>query len=613
MLSIDRVRSLLPLVLLLTPTLASSPAGAQLLPGDLNGDTVVDVLDEPFLVQSYGSSSADPASSYEPAADLDGSGAVGLSDLALFGAAWGSTGGTVDADPPGLFVTVNDIPDDMNDLIVVPPDGFRITLHLDSAGGSAVHPGSLSVRSSQDVGPDTAGSELAGHFTVTPTHAVWEIPAGTELARTSHYLDVEIMDAAGNLASDSYGFAVRDFGSGAPLGNLQTIFLDFGQDFSLGPELDFVEDLRSLGLSTADARFLENQVTDAIALVIVERVNEYYGIAADGTPGPDAVNVAFTATEPAVPHSRICIGGEADGGPLFLGNSILDVENIGESTDTCTFGNIYGVFPQAIRALWGNGASFHEAFDALDPSAGGAPFGDVPLDWSLFDEGFTSADLKLGLAAGGRAGDVANAFDAFAQVVASAIAHEVGHMLGLTAPGPCPAGLYGGEIGTNNQDHNVTSSGGVPSENFLMNRGGAFNFDKMSGRGGEPLPVFRPLAEAYLRDRIVLSSAVEGLFPAPVLDSVDPSPAVYPGPFSPLDLTFYGDGFLAGPLPPTITLVIEGDPTPNSVSSVQFVDAQTLTGQISPLLVPPGLYDVEIRNGDGQVLVLTDYLDVQAP
>lgn len=159
----------------------------------------------------------------------------------------------------------------------------------------------------------------------------------------------------------------------------------------------------------------------------------------------------------------------------------------------------------------------------------------------------------------------------------------------------------------------MARNGGVPGENFLMNRGGSFTFEEMTGRGGKPLPIFRPLSFAYLRDRIVLSAAVTGLFPPPVLDSITPNPAIYPGPFSALELTLRGDGFLDRPFLPSVALVIDGDPTPNALSNVQWVDSQTLTGQISTLLVPPGRYDVELTNGDGQRIVLLDFLDVQAP
>ena len=52
--------------------------------------------------------------------------AVDHRDLGLFGGSFGASGGEVDVTPPSVFLTLNDIPDDMNDLLVVPPEGFQI-------------------------------------------------------------------------------------------------------------------------------------------------------------------------------------------------------------------------------------------------------------------------------------------------------------------------------------------------------------------------------------------------------------------------------------------------------------------------------------------------------
>ena len=140
----------------------------------------------------FGASLGKP--SFEPAADLNGDGDVDVSDLAILGANFHQTGGDPDTTAPGLLITLNDIPDHMNDLLVVPPDRFQITLLFDSGGHSVVDRSSLAVTSSEDIGPYAAGTDLAPQFTVTPTRAVWEIPAGSDLARTSHYLTASIRD-----------------------------------------------------------------------------------------------------------------------------------------------------------------------------------------------------------------------------------------------------------------------------------------------------------------------------------------------------------------------------------------------------------------------------------
>ena len=122
---------------------------------------------------------------------------------------------------------------------------------------------------------------------------------------------------------------------------------------------------------------------------------------------------------------------------------------------------------------------------------------------------------------------VINAADAFAQAIASAIAHESAHMLGLTAPGPAPAGLWGGRRAAAS-DHNVTVDGGTPAPNYLMNRADPSRSARSPGAGDIPAPSSAPLNWAYLRDRIALNAQVQALYPPPTLDSVEPAVVSFP-------------------------------------------------------------------------------------
>ncbi len=579
-------------------------ASADLLVGDLTGDGSVDAQDEPWLRAAYGSAAGDAA--FEPAGDFNGDGAVDHRDLALFGANFGASGGELDVTPPVVLLTLNDIPDDMNDLLVVPPEGFQITLLLDSAGGSAIDTSSLSLVSDQAVGAYEAGTELGPRFRVDPTRAMWEIPAGSDLACTTHNLQASIADAAGNPAQLSYGFAVRDFAYGPPLGNLQTIFLDFDQDRSLGPEIDFLEDLRGFGLSSSADLAIEGLMRDRLVAEILARVHPYYGRQPDGSASTDAANVVFVDAPPGGTHSRLCVGGESYLGASFLGAATMDVNNLDESQDECGGSAIFGVFPQALDDLWGSEAEFQATFDPLMTSRGGTPVGENPLDASVTASGFDPASATAEELARWEA--IENAVDGFAQTIASVVAHESGHLLGLVAHGPAPAGLYGGTTG-GKTDHNVTPSGAHPTESFLMNAGFTFSFEEMTGRNGSPLPVFRTLNWAYLRDRIALNTQVGGLFPPPTLASVTPNPVSFPQAEQTVIVTLHGTDFLETPL--VIELITEGDPTPNDLLNISFVDSQTVTAVANKFLVPPALYDVHLINADGQEVTLIDGLDVQ--
>jgi hypothetical protein len=591
-------------VLLLVWLVAPWAASAAPLTGDLTGDGNVDAEDEPWLRAAYGSTSADPG--FEPAADLNGDGVVDHRDLGLFGGSFGASGGELDLTPPTVLLTLNDIPDDMNDLLVVPPEGFQITLLLDSAGGSAIDTASLSLESDQDIGAYAAGIELGPLFQVTPTRAAWKVPAGSNLARTTHNLLASIADAAGNVAVVSYGFAVRGFAYGPPLGNLQTIFLDFDQDRSLGPEIDFLEDLRSFGLSSSADPAIESLMRDRLVSEIVARVHPYYDRESDGSPGPDAANVVFVDTAPGGTYSRLCVGGESSLGSSFLGASTMDVNNMNESQDECAGSAVFGIFPQALDNLWGSDAEFQASFDPLMASRGGTPVGEDPLDSVVTAPGFDPGSATVEELARWEA--IENAVDGFAQTIASVVAHESGHLLGLVAHGPTPAGLYGGATG-GKTDHNVTPSGAHPSENFLMNAGFTFSFEEMTGRNGSPLPVFRALGWAYLRDRIALNAHVSGLFPPPTLTSVTPNPVTIPQGQQMALVTLHGTDFLDTPL--VVELITEGDPTPNDLLAIAFVDSETVTGMVNKFLVPPALYDVRLINADGQEITLVDGLEVQ--
>jgi len=595
------VAVLLECAVLLVALAAAPQARARIIDGDLNGDGSVDATDEQIMGACFGGAVGEPY--FDPAADFTADGRVDVSDLALLGANFGTSGGDPDTTPPGLFLSLNDIPDDMNDLLVVPPERFQITLAFDAGGHSVIDRSSLVVTSSEDVGPYPAGTDLGPFFTVTPTRAVWEVPAGSDLARTSHYLTASIRDAASNEASASYGFAVRDFAYGPPLGNLQTIFLDFDQDRSLGPEVDFIEDLRAYGLSSPAAPQLEAQVRDLMVSEIVKRVQAFY--VRDVAGGVDAVNIVFVAQAPATPHARFCVGGESSQAPYYLGAATLDVNNLGETPNECVQGAQFGVFPEALDNLWGSDPDLIDAFSAVDPSLGGTPFGEHPVDSAIAAPDFnffaaSSAEINRFFA-------VIDAADAFAQAIASAIAHEVGHTLGLSAPGPAPAGLWGGTSGPAS-DHNVAVGGGIPAANHLMNPGGSFSFGELTGRGGSPLPAFRPLSWAYLRDRIALNTQVTALYPRPALGSVEPAVVSFPQGSQAVTVTFHGSGFVA---PPTIELETAGDPTPNQVLEPTVVDPETATGIINKFFVQAAVYDVRFVNGDGQTTVLSGGLVVQ--
>jgi hypothetical protein len=316
-----------------------------------------------------------------------------------------------------------------------------------------------------------------------------------------------------------------------------------------------------------------------------------YGRNPDGTPGPDPANILFAWFDPQMPHATLCIGGEHPTTPAALGATPLDLDNILEIEDLCVTEE-FGVFPHALDDVWGDDPLFQRIFWPLLASHGGTPIGADPRDAGILRDGFdpraaTPAQRE-------RHTQLHEALDAFAQVVAVGAAHEVGHMLGLSAPGPAPGGLFGGTSKATFQ-HDVTASGAPPHENFIMNLGGTFSFAEITGREGQRAPFFRPISWAYLTNRIVRNDQIASLDPAPRLFDLTPNPVRY-GDSHTAWITLRGEH-----LGHTQLVDLRGsDRVSFPILDWSVVDEQTIIGQIHVLFTPPGLYDVRVTTDDQQ-------------
>jgi hypothetical protein len=154
-------------------------------------------------------------------------------------------------------------------------------------------------------------------------------------------------------------------------------------------------------------------------------------------------------------------------------------------------------------------------------------------------------------------------------------------------------------------NHSVLPGGGDPTENFLMNAGYTFTFAKLAGLSGHPLPFFRPIDYAYLRDRLVIDPAVTLLAYAPIVTSVDPS-TINPSGWTQIFVN--GSGFLPTP----VIRLINPSYTYNLVGEYLLSSSQ-VRGNVNYLQIPPGVYDIELKNPDGQISVLPQSLTVPTP
>lgn len=153
-----------------------------------------------------------------------------------------------------------------------------------------------------------------------------------------------------------------------------------------------------------------------------------------------------------------------------------------------------------------------EAFDSFMPGRGGAPVGEDALDPIVLDPGFapgTATQPEL---------DHRNAVQRYGDSIGSVMAHELGHALGLVQPGSPGGGIFGGASGANS----VEPDGTTPPEDFP--REGRWQFSKLAGTSGYPLPHSRPIEHAYLRSRIVQDSSVTQLLAPPTVDGFTRAP-----------------------------------------------------------------------------------------
>jgi hypothetical protein len=314
------------------------------------------------------------------------------------------------------------------------------------------------------------------------------------------------------------------------------------------------------------------------------------------------VAVAFSTTNPGSGDvTRVCIGGEDPGGGINIGEVLIDPKNSNRSSVECGTLPPTGIFPRELLILAGE-AAFQAVFNPLRPETGGVPVGAHPLDATVlapgFDPGTASPDELA------RYELVHAAVQGFADMLGTIAAHEAGHALGLVPAGVPGGGLYGGTSGAE-LNHDVTPAGVSPSESYVMNAGNTFTFARLAGLNGNPLPSFRPIDYAYLRDRLVVDSAVTVLAYPPVVSSIVPS-TIIGGSYA--QILVNGTGFLPTPvircINPSYTYNVTGE---------SLVSSSQVRGWVNYSQILPGVYDVELRNPDGQISVLPAALTIAVP
>ena len=372
-------------------------------------------------------------------------------------------GALVDGVAPTVTATINDLPEARRSGLVLPPFGWSVDINATDAQDQWVDLGSVEVVFDGGAGPTP--SELLAVAQMGPHGTRIVVPDSAALPPGSWTMRVRVADLSGNVGeSNVIAFEVDDLSTGAmPFERTQVVWVRTELDRNNNGRGDFSDDMLRLGLQTEGDPNGSNAWLEQVLLEgILAKANQLYGRGARGEPLDEgSVPLRFTIFEPiSLPHMQMGLGGlDPEGGQSrqfgqestgVLGRAFYDYRNSNVAERNTTSSPGTGVFPaemflyQARTHLQVYPAFqtvFASRFLPLCPDMGGTPAGSHPLDATVLRPDFDYATATGSERA--RWTTVMEAMDDWAAVIGVILAHEVGHSVGLVAPGDMPLGLFG--------------------------------------------------------------------------------------------------------------------------------------------------------------------------
>lgn len=372
-------------------------------------------------------------------------------------------GGGIDGTPPTVSVTVNRIDQSRRTGLVVPTSGFTVDVTA-SDPEQSLDMGSTRILFT-GAGAAPSPSELYAPAVVGYNTLRVTVPERASLAPGAWSVHVEVSDLSGNMGtSPVLELQVAEANSAlVPFESTQVVWVRADLDRDGNGRPDFDDDLIRLGLATAADPQHTNATVRALMLdAMVARAHELYGRAADGEPlGPDSVALRITTRQPvAVKHMQIALGGfdpegsrsrgYGDASTGILGRAYYDYRNANMNDRNLATSPGLGVFPGEMwlyqtemhRQLYPSFQTmFAQRFLPLCPPMGGTPVGNYAADATVLAAGFDPNTATSEQRA--RWFVIMQAIDDWAVVNGTVLAHEIGHSIGLVAPGPAPSGLFG--------------------------------------------------------------------------------------------------------------------------------------------------------------------------
>ena len=418
--------------------------------------------------------------------------------------------------------------------LLLPEIGFEIWVEYSiDQSGSAVDSNGVEVANSNDIGGGAesggidADTDFGDLLTVDTDSglATLKVNPGLEFFEGHHVITASIRDVLGNV-SDSVDYAFETSEATAsrlPFEHQDVWYVDFGRDnfttevttsesgaVSLSTTMkpngvaDFVEDLRIVGLNgvdipqeAADAG-LNGVIQDMVIDSIIGRLNIYFGHEFDGTVTDESANIRFVLDPDDEALSKIAVGGDDPVPGFTIGRAEFDYRN--SNTNDNTSADL-GVFTTNLIDFYINSSfTFKERFNDLIPGRG-TPVGFNAVDVMTLDPIFDRFDAGNTSQQDTRYDSITKAVDAFSRTVATILAHEIGHSLGLVANRAPPRGLFGGEFNASFAGPYTTTFHLDTPANDIMAAALSFSGSLQTGANA---PAFSYLNMAYLREQILL-------------------------------------------------------------------------------------------------------------
>ncbi|MEQ8762364.1 MAG: Ig-like domain-containing protein [Planctomycetota bacterium] len=422
------------------------------------------------------------------------------------------TTSTADVEAPTLTLELEDLDREEEVSVANLGAGFLLKIGYQDELGSGVDLARLSVTADRPAGELPPGTELADRFVVdSPGWGTLRFAADRRFRPGQVTLTVRAEDHSGNSVQSRVSFEVLPaLDHLRPFRRSQEVFVNFDADRDgagwIGDGTpDFDQDLRIYGLATeSDPIGVQELVRESVIAATLARVNLLFGRTPAGRPRVGGTDVVFRTERVPGPVTELCIGGidssrpgrvVGDESTNVIGRAFYDPRNLNNGDFDCfpTLG--LGVFPGELflsqYKFWEQvqptfSTTFGDTYEPFAPSLGGLPIGEHPADITIL-----SPDFDWNTATPGertRYDAYTLARDRLAHAVALLIAHELGHSLGLTAPGDLPSGLEG-----SSGFHNAGAR-------ILDVMSAALSFEVLIS----PVTRFRPLNRAYLSEGLIL-------------------------------------------------------------------------------------------------------------